>query len=642
MARRGTGNVSIGALLGIVLAALTGAPAQAAPKKPALVITKVTAHAGARIGPSERFKITGTLRNKGRKATQALISASLRNSAGKTAFVLGSKNLASVKGRRARKFTIAAVGPRRPAGAAPLRYVLVACVRKTRGSRPACHRQRRSVVVVAPSAGSGGNTGNGTGGNGNGTGGNGTGGNGGTPGTNPGFTVGARTTNDRLFPQIGNGGYDATHYDLTISYDPTTKLLQGTAKIDATATQNLSEFTLDFVTMQASSVLVDGNQANFRQQPGKLIVTPPTGIPANTAFTTTVTYASPVASYTDPDGSSEGWVSSSDGAFVVNEPVGSMSWFPNNNVPTDKATYDLHISVPGSREVIANGRLVSNALNANGTRTWSWTAPEPMATYLVTASNGEFDFTQDTTTNPDVPAYYGLDSTYNAVQKSQMQSDLNQTPAIVDFYAGFLSTPYPFDAMGGVVDKSGVGYALETQTKPMYAVSSSVDPSSPGLATISHELAHQWFGDDVSPATWSDIWLNEGPAEFFSWLWQERSGNTPGVTTESRFDAFYNNPAMDWSIPPAAPPTAADMFDSDAMYTRGAMVMEALRQIAGEDRFKTVLAKYLAEHRYGNASTQQFIDLWKSDGGKDPARLDAFFRQWLYGTEKPTITPSNF
>jgi aminopeptidase N len=161
-------------------------------------------------------------------------------------------------------------------------------------------------------------------------------------------------------------------------------------------------------------------------------------------------------------------------------------------------------------------------------------------------------------------------------------------------------------------------------------------------STIAHELAHQWFGDDVSPATWSDIWLNEGPAEFFSWLWDERAGTPPGPTTATRFDTSYNNPAMTWNIPPAAPPTAADMFDSDAMYTRGAMVMEALRQILGEDKFKAVLADYLAAHKYGNASTQQFIDLVKAEGGKDPARLDEFFQQWLYGAEKPTITPSNF
>jgi aminopeptidase N len=611
-------------IAGVSVVVLAGAgPAAAAPKKPAVAITSLRSHAGAKIGPAERFKITGTVRNRGRKPSQALLSASLRLK-GRTVFVLGAKNLRHVPGHRSRAFTIAATGPLLPAGTATRSYRLVACVRPRRGARSTCRRARRSVPVV-PAAG-------------------------GTPGTgqqgvgspalpNDPFTAGARTAGDRLFPAIGNGGYDTRHYDLALAYDPSTKLLQGTATIDSAALKNLSEFSLDLHGMPVSSVLVDGRQATFAQQADKLIVTPPQGLPLGSSFTTTVTYASPVVPYTDPDGSDEGWVPTDDGAFVVNEPVGSMSWFPNDNVPTDKATYDLHVTVPGTSEVIGSGRLVSNTLGADGKRTWHWREDSPMASYLVTASNGDFDMQTDTA-NAEVPAYYGLDSSYNAAQKSQMQSRLDQTPSILGFYATFLDTPYPFTSAGGVVDRSNVGYALETQTKPMYAVDSGVDPASPLIDTIAHELAHQWFGDSVSPATWSDIWLNEGPAEFFSWLWLERTGNNP-LTTKQRFDTNYAT-MTDWSIPPAAPPTAADMFDSNAMYTRGAMVMEALREIVGEEKFRAVLKDYLAAHRYGNASTRQFIDIFKAEGDKDPAKLDVFFREWLYGDTKPGITPSNF
>jgi aminopeptidase N len=608
------------------VAVLAGAlPASAvAATKPRLTVTSVAAHAGSRIGPREQFRITGVVRNNWRAASPALLHATLQ-AGGKTKFGLGGGKIARVPGHRSRKFTIFATGPLRAAGAPPRRFALVACVRARRGARSTCRRMRKSVLVIAPSAGAGG------GGNGGGA---------GTPLGSPAYGPGARSGGDRLFPQIGNGGYDATHYDLTVRYDPATKLLQGTAQIDAVATQNLSEYSFDLYNMPVSSVLVGGAPAGFKQEAGKLIVTPPQGIPASTGFTTTVTYANTIAAYTDPDGSSEGWVPSTDGAFVVNEPVGAMTWFPTNNVPTDKATYAFHVTVPGTREVVGNGRLVSDAANADGTHTWNWVESAPMASYLVTATNGEFDLTTDTS-KPAVPAYYALDSSYNAAQKSAMQDRLSQTPSILDFYATFLSTPYPYDAAGGVIDRSPVGYALETQTKPSYAVNSGVDPSSPGLDTISHELAHQWFGDDVTLATWSDIWLNEGPAEFFSWLWQERTGNSP-LTTKQRFDSSYANPAMDWSIPPAAPPTAADIFDTDAMYTRGAMVMEALREIVGEDKFKAVLKTYLASHQYGNASTRQFIDLWKSDSGKSPAQLELFFKEWLYGTEKPGINPSNF
>jgi aminopeptidase N len=624
----------------LVLLGSTDASARA---KPSLVISSLASHHGARIGPLERFRITGAVHNRGRSASPALVSASLRRD-GKMAFALGARNLRRVPAGKRRKFTINAVGPLLPAGAASKRYTLYACVRPRRGARSSCSHLKRTVLVVAPGkrSGLGNGTGPGSGGNGTGTGGTTPGGSatGTAPDGHP-FTPGARTVGDRLFPAIGNGGYDATHYDLAIAYDPATKRLPGTATIDARATQDLSQLSLDLHGLPVSSVLVDGARASFSQEGDKLVVNPPQGIAAAAPFTVIVTYASPViASYTDPDGSSEGWVSTSDGAFVANEPVGSMSWFPNDDVPTDKASYDLHITVPAASKVLGNGRLVDTVATAGGNSTWHWRESSPMASYLVTATNGAFDFTPPDESQP-TPGYYAVDSTYTPVQKSQMQSDLARTPDILSFYAGFLSTPYPYDAMGGVIDKGNVGYALETQTKPMYDVSDPIQPG-PGLATISHELAHQWFGDDVSPATWSDIWLNEGPAEFLSWLWQERASGTPGPTTQQRFTASYNNPSMNWSIPPAAPPTAADMFDQDAMYTRGAMVMEALRQILGEPKFQAVLADYLAAHTYGNASTKQFIDLVKAEGGRDPARLDAFFQQWLYGTAKPTITPANF
>jgi aminopeptidase N len=606
-----------------ILIALVFAPAAEAKKrqqrKPPLAIAALSQHGGKRIGPGERFRITGTIRNRGRTASQALVSATLRRR-GKVVFALGAVNVKRIRAGRSHRFTLAATGPRLPAGKPIHRYILGVCVRARRGGRSVCRHARHSVLVV-PARGGHGTPGGGT--------------------LGAAFSPGSSSAGDRLFPAIGNGGYDARHYDLDLRYNPTTHLLQGTATIEATATKNLSQLSFDLYKMPASSVLVDGQNASFTQPPGKLVVTLPQGVKSGATFTTVVTYASPVADYTDPDGSSEGWVATDDGAFVVNEPVGAMSWFPNNNVPTDKATYDLRVTVPGSREVIGNGRLASNTPNADGTRTWHWVEDSPMASYLVTATNGEFDVTNDATPDPRLPAWYAVDAAYNPAQKAAMQSRLSRTPSILAFYAGFLGTPYPFSATGGVVDDASVGYSLETQTKPMYAVGGA-NPISPDLGTIAHELAHQWFGDDVSPATWSDIWLNEGPAEFFSWLWQERASGTPGPTTKQRFDTNYASPAMNWSVPPAAPPTAADMFDQDAMYTRGAMVMEALREILGEGRFKSVLATYLAAHKYDHASTKQFIDLVKSDGGRDPAKLDVFFREWLYGTEKPGITPSNF
>jgi aminopeptidase N len=626
----------LAAALAFAPALVPGGATAAAKKPPGLTVVSLRSSAPEQAEPGRRFSIRGVVHSgRRRSATPALVSVTLRRSAhGRNVHAVGAARIARVRPGRRRAFRLVARAPSLPTGVSSRRFVIVACVRSRRGARASCRRVRRSLLVVAP-AGGGGQPGGGAPGTGPGT----TPGTGGEPGTA--FAPGARSAGDRLFPAIGNGGYDATHYDLDVRYESESKPLGGRATIEATATQDLSEYSLDLHEMTASAVTVDGRTARFRQEPGKLIVTPPAGIARGSAFTTTVDYVGPVAAYIDPDGSSEGWVPTSDGAFVVNEPVGAMSWFPNDDVPSDKASYDIRVTVPGSREVLANGRVVSNTANADGTRTWHWREDAPMASYLVTATNGEFDVTEATTADPAIPTYYAVDSSYNAAQKTAMLDRLGQTPSILSFYESFLSTPYPFEAAGGVVDKSSVGYALETQTKPMYANNSSADPSSPSVDTISHELAHQWFGDSVSPATWSDIWLNEGPAEFLSWLWLERTGNSP-LTTKQRFDTNYANPAMSWDVPPAQPPTAADLFDTDAMYTRGAMVLEALREIMGEPKFAGVLAAYQARFRYGNASTAQFIALVEDESGLDRARLDAFFRQWLYESGRPAITPDNF
>jgi hypothetical protein len=175
-----------------------------------------------------------------------------------------------------------------------------------------------------------------------------------------GFTAGADGLGDPMFPLAGNGGYDVGNYSLTLDYTPAGNRLVGTVVITARATQNLSSFDLDFRMHAVTRVLVNGAPASFSYaKEQELIVTPASGLGQGKTFTVTVEYAGTPLVVTDPDQSIEGWVPTDDGAFVVNEPQGSPGWYPVNDNPRDKATYDFRVTVPEGLTVMANGVLVS-------------------------------------------------------------------------------------------------------------------------------------------------------------------------------------------------------------------------------------------------------------------------------------------
>jgi len=312
------------------------------------------------------------------------------------------------------------------------------------------------------------------------------------------------------------------------------------------------------------------------------------------------------------------------------------------------------VTTPSTFQAMSNGVLVSTDPGDDGTTSYHWREASPMAPYLATVTVGQLDQTaSDLTSNPDRPLYIGIDQSINATNpgnKATMVARQQRVPAILDWYAGFYGVPYPFEAAGGIVPRVGssVGYVLETQTKPTYPSASSNTPGT-SIDTIAHENGHQWFGDLVTLTQWKDIWLNEGLTEFSSWLWAERQDG--GDTTASIWaDAYATTSTSFWNIAPADPPSAADIFDSDAMYTRGAMVAEGMRQILGESRFVQVMHDWLTQHAYANGTTEQFIALVKA---ADPTRADRwteFFRQWLStpyegdpaAGNKPQMTPANF
>jgi aminopeptidase N len=431
---------------------------------------------------------------------------------------------------------------------------------------------------------------------------------------------GAPGAGDPYFPQQGNGGYDVKTYGLDLRYTPATRRLDGTAAIVATATQSLSRFDLDLRGFTVRSVTVNGRRAAFSRAGQELRITPAKALRRGLPFLVTVAYGGVPAVITDPDESIEGFVPTDDGAFVVGEPQGAPGWFPANDTPNDKATYTVRMTVPAGLTAVGNGRLLAQR-TAGGKSTFVWQETKPMATYLATITLGRFQVHRAKAGR--IPVYVALDPQ----EAAEAKPVTDRIPEIIAWEQSVFG-PYPFETVGAIVDHApNVGYALESQTKPNF-------DSAPGISTLVHELAHQWYGDSVSLTRWKDIWLNEGFATYAEWLW---SAHTGGRTPQQIFNRLYATPASDtdlWTPPAGDPGGPANIFGTPS-YDRGAMTLQVLRNRIGDRAFFTVLRTWAAQHRYGNVTTAQFIALSERVSHKN---LDGLFDAWLFTPGKPGFT----
>jgi aminopeptidase N len=435
------------------------------------------------------------------------------------------------------------------------------------------------------------------------------------------FTPGSDGVGDPYLPLEGNGGYRVSHYDLGISYEPASQQLRGDTRIKAKATQNLSRFDLDLQGLTVDSVTVNGKKATFDRVGQELRITPSKGLRDRSEFTVEVKYGGVPKPLDGPIvfGSKYGWVATKDGAIVGCEPNGASTWFPSNDHPSNKATFTFTVTVPKGLFAAANGELVKQYGSAK-TSTYVWNETKPMATYLATTDIGKFDVQRGKTPG-GIPNLVAVDPAF----KSDAKRIYDQTAEITDYWNKIFG-PYAFTSTGAIVeDVPEIGFSLETQTRPLYAYAADV-------GTISHELAHQWFGDEVSVKDWSQTWLNEGFATYASWLWGEHKGES---TAYSQFSRAYHNQkekSAFWKLTVDDP--KRDTMFADAVYLRGAMTLEALRLKIGDKAFFRLLPEWTKEHRYGNATTSQFVALAEKVSGQ---HLKDFFHAWLEVHAKPKL-----
>jgi aminopeptidase N len=440
--------------------------------------------------------------------------------------------------------------------------------------------------------------------------------------------AGSSGMGDSLYPQFGNGGYDVAHYLLDITLkDVSTSNLAAVTTIEAKATQELSSFNLDFIGFDISKITLNGQPAKFKRSGQELTITPAELIAKNETFTVVVEYnGSPSVMQSVALPVQTGWVIVKDGSFVLSEPDGAASFFPANDHPLDKASYTFHLTVPKPFEAVANGDLASTTDNG-GTRTFVFEEHAPMASYLATIDIDQFNL--ETMKSPGgIP----IRNYYSTNLPMEIRKPFARQGEMLDYFSRLFGK-YPFDVYGSLVMHAQFGAALEDQTLSIFGMDmiDTKDVNGTEL-TVAHELAHQWFGDSVSVADWSDIWLNEGFADYSEGLWVEHTAGRKALDAwvRSQYAEVIKDPAS--YVPPGKPP-ADDLFNG-GVYVRGGLTLHALRLEVGDEVFFKILRTYYDRYKGANAKTDDFISVSQEVSGKD---LKEFFNAWLYGEKIPAI-----
>jgi aminopeptidase N len=449
-------------------------------------------------------------------------------------------------------------------------------------------------------------------------------------------TPGAPGIGDRLFPTLGNGGYDARHYHLALRY-PTSEpeqTVDGKVTMLARATQSLSRFNLDFAGDSVESVRVDGSRANWTRDGNELVITPRRPIRDKRKFVARIEFTSgPYVPTPEQEGLPFGWFTTLDGSVTAGQPDQSQTIYPVNDHPADKATYSFRLDVPEGVAAFANGvRLWSRT--RDGRAVSYYLMRQPMASELIQLAVG--DLTEiDRGRSRGVPL---RDVVAEACAEAS-EPMLAKGPLHMDWMVDRAGR-YPFDNYGVLVANQEFFYALETQTlslHPCFLLDPAQFPNQQLAETILiHELAHQWYGNSVAPETWSDLWLNEGHATWYEWTYGDEFFGGDFELVQRIRTAYEQGDIWRAQYGPVAMPASNELFElfSPNVYDGGAVVLYALRQVIGDRTFRELERRWAQRYEGESVGTEDFIALASKVSGRN---LRPFLRDWVYGTETPPM-----
>jgi aminopeptidase N len=430
--------------------------------------------------------------------------------------------------------------------------------------------------------------------------------------------VRSTSVGDPRYPTLGADYLDVDHYDVALTVAPDDMTIEAVVVVDGTVTAPTDQISFDLAGPTVRSARVDDVDVEPVVDGRDLIIELPAPFAAGDRFSATMDVVSE-ATTDGKFGDAAGVFASETGLWSVNEPDGVSTWIPVNDHPTDKATWTFRISVPDGATGVANGELTDVA-TSDGSVVYTWEQAEPMATYLVTLLVGEYDIVDGGVTDSGVELHHVVWTGSRDHLDVYLDTVEDQMAFFEDLFG-----PYPFERYGLAIADSEPGLAMETQGMPLFS-RFDLDGRLEGRqhAFLAHELAHQWFGNAVSPASWHDIWLNEGFATYAQWLWFDEFG---------MFDLDEHAASVRRDLPLTGWPLAEpDELFGAVSYLGGAVVLHELRDTIGDDAFFAGLREWVVAHDDSAATTDDFQDTMERSSGRS---LEQFFAEWVHGDPPP-------
>ena len=424
---------------------------------------------------------------------------------------------------------------------------------------------------------------------------------------------------DSVYPDMGDPGVDALHYDLTLDWDPGSRTLTGREVLTFRAADTAETVRLDLAPdLEVAQVRAGGQEVAHEHTGKDLVVALP--VERDERYRLRIDYAGTPrpteAPSTRLDVEALGWHTTPGGeTWTMQEPYGAHTWYAVNDQPADKALYDFTVTVPSPWVGVANGELTSRT-EADGLTTTTWHLAEPASSYLVTLATGELEMTEATSAS-GVPLTY-----WTPVDDPRWLRRVQRTGAALDWLEERLG-PYPFDTAGVVVVDSQSG--METQT--MITLGDTAYTTS--MPVLVHELAHHWYGNQVSPADWRDVWMNEGMAMYLQGVWEAEAAGIPVADQMDRWAVWEPQMRAEAGPPAAYDPQA---FGEGNIYYGPALMWHEVRERVGDEAFWDMVRAWPAARDNANATREDYL-AWVEDRlGTD---LGALTDGWLLGGSAP-------